>query len=747
MEKHNFVETLSSLKMDQAKEAASSLQTKWSGLDQSKSAVAGSYTDGKSMEINESASFNNPNTSFPLGLLNNILALRNSALNDLPEAKIVLEKYLNALTVKGIDEGLLIESFIAELSHYNWENSARKTLKNLTSVVESNSKEIEVVKAIDGLRRSGGRNLFSDIEKSMITWLKSGNRVFESLTLELKRWTFNPIVKGLLHNVSILESKNSGKFALRTDNTNCEVKSIIAPSLVKESYSVHVIGGRFLKVKGKTISIMEKSEVSKLPGSFLNAVLSLTDSSVRINENGVDLFAGKSRISIVMENNLTRLFINGKEMSMTNPAVALSMELRNSFQDSALTVEKAMNLLKYTNYLAEVDFGRNISSKVYEGVQVNLFKLDNKVFVQRVNPAMKKNELFEANGTQAVNLVKEFVGFDISESMTEYLTGEDKVRSIMYNDRKLIAENLKLVESELAKIDHAINTNPLVSKSEEILNAKEMLVKESNILKSRWNEINVEIERFEKGSRNVSINEHDGYAINTPVKIKRSGYKGVIVGVDGNSKTYTVMQENGTTGEYFFNDVTDSAGEIADIEIDNNEDLGTEVTEGKQEQPNMVKAPGKSAATPKKFVENLDDHELADADVKKTGNAKETKKPVTNPGLSEAPAPKAGAKGAKFIEKEANANLAEAPGGEAKGSGKFINNLKHHNLSLVEGEQKNDNYEKAPEGKKQPKAKKFVEDFEDHQLAEAPGDHKKDGKNFTEDLKRATLAEAPSKKK
>ena len=259
MEKHNFVETLSSLKMDQAKEAASSLQNKWSGLDQTKSAVAGSYTDGKSTEINESASFNNPNTSFPLGLLKNILALRNGALSDLPEAKIVLEKYLNALTVKGIDEGLLIESFIAELTPFNWENSARKTLKNLTSVVESNSKEIEVVKAIDGLRRSGGRNLFSDIEKSMINWLKSGNRVFESLTLELKRWTFNPIVKGLLHNVSILESKNSGKFALRTDNTNCEVKAIVAPSLVKESYSVHVIGGRFLKVSGNQISLYNKA--------------------------------------------------------------------------------------------------------------------------------------------------------------------------------------------------------------------------------------------------------------------------------------------------------------------------------------------------------------------------------------------------------------------------------------------------------------------------------------------------------
>ena len=57
-------------------------------------------------------------------------------------------------------------------------------------------------------------------------------------------------------------------------------------------------------------------------------------------------------------------------------------------------------------------------------------------------------------------------------------------------------------------------------------------------------EINVEIERFTKGVKDVTnstINEEMGYPIDTEVRVKKNGTKGTIIGVDGNSRTYTVI--------------------------------------------------------------------------------------------------------------------------------------------------------------------------------------------------------------
>ena len=367
---------------------------------------------------------------------------------------------------------------------------------------------------------------------------------------------------------------------------------------------------------------------------------------------------------------------------------------------------------------------------------------------------MKRNDLFEGNGTQAVNIVKEFLGFDISESMSDILENEDRALAIMRNDKQAIKNNMSIVESEMAKIAKAIQDNPSLTGSQEIKEAQAMLQKESESLKDKWNQINVEIERFEKYAKKVSsVNESDGYQINTDVKIRRNGEKGKVVGVNGNSKTYTVMFENGRTGEYFFNDVVDISDEIENIElkpvndlgeesIENIEIEGSEANEGLDADMNLAEAPSKSAGGSAKDIDNLGNHNLSEAPNKQAKSAKDPRGVTGNHELASAPEGKSG-KDKKFIDKEGNMNLAEAPGTSAGAAPKFIDNLKNHKLSES---QKNSHVEKAPKGKSE-KPKKFVEDLDDAELAEAPGNHKKNGKKDHEPLNRATLAKAPASKK
>lgn len=756
MDRITFDTNLDQIKMEKAKAAANSLNESWAGTKAFGPGAAGSYVDGLQKEIAQ-ASAQGTKTSkptFSVGVLETAMALNNTSFVELPEAKILVEKYIHHVSIKGVSEAFLIESMISELENFSWEKNAKSSLTNLKKVYEKNRKEIEVAKAIEEINRSGGRDLFSSVVESMRTWLDTENRVSEKLVKDLKKWSFNPTVRSLVEKFTQLEGSN-GKFSINVNSENCEVKSIVAPSLVFENHSVFVTSDRFFKATQKGVSVMERAEASKLPGKFLKAALALSNPAVRINENGLDMFIGKNKLSVVFESDTETkaVSLNGRRIPEDKLGFILSMELRNSFQSSASLVEQATEVVKAANFLSEIDFGKKIVSKIYEGVEANVFKFGQKVYVHRVNPAMKKNELFEGNGTQAVNIVKEFLGFDISESMTDILENEDRVLSIMKNDKEAIKKNLAIVENEIGKIAKAIQLNPSLTESQEIKEAQSMLQKESESLKSKWNQINVEIERFEKYAKKVStVNENEGYQINTDVKVKRNGEKGKVVGVNGNSKTYTVMFENGRTGEYFFNDVLDISDEIQNVELQPVSDLGEEIESVESDSPeanesldadmNLANAPAKNAKGSAKDIENLGNHNLAEAPNKQAKSSKDPKGVIGDHELAKAPAKNA--KGsAKDIDNLGNHELAKAPGKSAGAAPEFIDNLKNHQLSES---QKNAHVEKAPKGKSE-NPKKFVEDLDDAELAEAPGDHKKNGKKDHEPLDRATLAKAPVSKK
>ena len=750
MDRINFDDNLSQIKMEKAKAAAALLNESWGGNGGFTPGAAGSYTDGLQKEIENMSTEHRKavKSSFSVGVLETAMALNNTSFVELAEAKILVDKYINHVSIKGLSEAFLIEAMISELENFAWEKNVKPALANLKKAFESNRKEIEVAKAIEEINGSGGRDLYSSIVETMRNWLASEDRISEKLLVDLKKWAFNPSVRSLVERVSNLQNETGNKFNVKVNSSNCDVKSIIAPSLVTENSSVFVTSNRFFRATEDGVRIMEREEAGRLSGKFLKSVLALSNPNVKINESGLDLYIGKNKLSVVFESetDTKNIFFNGKRVAEDKLGFTLSFELRNGFQGSANAIDHAVQVVEAANYLSEIDFGKKIVSKIYEGVEANVFKFENRVFVHKVNPAMKKNELLEGNGSQAVNAVKEFLGFDLSESMTQILDKEDQILSIMKNDRTEIKKNLAIVESEISKINKALETNPSLQNSDEIKEAQKMLNSESNSLKEKWNQISVEIERFEKGSKKTVVTESEGYGINTDVKINRNGEKGKVIGVNGNSKTYTVMFENGKTGEFFFNDVTDISDEIKNIQlsrVDNFEADTDETNEGLEADMELAEAPAKTTGGSGKFIQNPKNHNLAKAPGGKSGGSVSDIENLADHELAEAPVKTSSStKDPRGVS--GKHNLAEAPGSTSKGSPKFIDDLKDHNLAMVES-QKNLPLVKAPSGKKE-KVKGVVKGKKGH-LAVAPGNHKKNGKKDHEPLNRATLAKAPATKK
>jgi hypothetical protein len=771
MEK-NINPEINRLNMETSKNAADSLR-EWAGLGASKSPVASSFLNGatsqmlKESQIPDVSTTPKNNVVFSFGLVNTVSALKNSSLGDLPAGKILLEKYEHILLGKGVSEAFVFEGFLNDLQSFSWENSVSEALENLNRTFENRRREIEVLKAYESIKNAPGRELFSDATAQMKNWLLAENKSSDTLIHGLKSFGFNPLVRNLVSFLSLYENENSGKFHVGFDNNVCKIDSLYSPITVNESETLFYSSGKFLKMDHES-GVIQECNMDEVPEELANKAEIVNDRDVKIDNNKISLNIGNNKVEIVFTNESKEVYFDGKRINEEDLPLAVSVSTNNLLESSNHKINKAVYVAKNAEDIVDIDFGKKIKSKVYENVEANIFKTEAGIYVQTVNPAMRLNKIYEANATQAINIIKDFIKYDISESLTEFLEGEQAFLSVMKNDKNEIINNIGVLENQLMKLDRAKKDNPLLVNSNELTALEESIHDEITSLQDRWNQINLEISRFESKAKEVpSINEDLGYPIDTEVRIKRNGNRGRVIGVDGSSKTYTILFKEGKTGEYFFSDVEDLEDEIDRYDI-KAPDLDLEYTN--ESNQNFANAPGNRGGSHKDSrIESLSKKHMAQAPDKKTGssskfinNQKGTmaglpksgkSAPLTGRGVKSSSANMAdlpnkgkGGSGKKFIDSLENLDLAKAPSASLKGSAKFIQDLKNMNLATLKESQKNSHVEKAPKGKSE-KSKKFMEDEDDFNFADAQGNSKKNGKRFAENDKVANLASAPRTKK
>jgi hypothetical protein len=506
---NNINPEINRLNMETSKKAADSLR-EWAGLGAQKAPVASTFLTGATAQmLNESqmpdiSAKSKSRTEFTFGLINTVAALKNSSLNELPAGKMFLNKYDHLLVGKGISEAFVFEDFLNDLRSFSWETSVTPVLENLTNTYDSRRREIEVLKTYETMKNAPGRELFSDATDQMKNWLVSENRTTDSLIHGIKRFGFNPMVRNLVSFLSIYENENSGKFNVGFDNNVCEVKNLYSPIYVNENETVFYSSGKFLKIDENQGTI-EECQVEEVPTVLANQANMIEDRDVKIDDNKISLSIGNSKVEIVYTNESKEVYFDGKKIREEDVPVAVSISTNTLLESANNRINKAVYIVNNADEIVDLDFAKKIKSKVYEGVEANIFKTGSKIYVQTVNPAMKLNKIYEANATQAINIVQDFIKYDISESLTEFLEGEKAFLSVMKNDKNEIIKNIEILENELNKLANAKEVNPLLTRSSEFIALEEGLEEELENLKDRWNQINVEISRFEKSAKEMKI--------------------------------------------------------------------------------------------------------------------------------------------------------------------------------------------------------------------------------------------------
>lgn len=651
--------------LDRSKKAAAKLMEAWGGVGGMSSKNSGSYVEGeKPNSQNQDFSFLNESlsdlaTSDPgvsaflkseevnnLGVLESIQAIRNYGIFEHPSVKIICEKYFHLLKSKNIPEFLVAEGFLQEMRNFDWDERILDITESLIEKLTDLKPEIEVSKALYAISNNAGSDFYSPVTESLNKWLVSENKSIPLLTNDISRWQFNPIVRNLLNNLSLLEG-NSSKLNIPIHAGNSSVRRVFSPVLVEGGRTTFSIGSNVFEGSAQGLKRLNRGQVAVLPKNYLSLLESFYAPYVKVDENGLDVFVGKHKFSLIEEGESTSILFNGKSLRFqdkVNLSKAIALEISGSLgMNENKVVYDILNLYENFSSIVELDFAKRIESKVYEGASVNLIKWEDKIFLNRINESMSDNSIFEVNGTQATNMVKDFLKYDISEGLTEFLEGESRIKSIMINDRKKMMENITVLEGQLQKIESQMSLSPLFANSTELQRAQNLLEKELSSLRKKWSAVNAELEKITADPLAFEeIYEDDKFNVGEYVKVLESGNTGKIISIDSTSGSYTVLMDNGRTGEFKIDEIENLDDALSRAGDENEADAETQ-EELKEASQQLATAPGKSAQVKKDAVPRNTMRKNTEAAPRGKDNDKS---------------------GQKDVENLKDANLEEAPGGK-----------------------------------------------------------------------------------
>lgn len=610
--------------LNRSKNAAARLMESWGGLGSGMSKNSGSYVEGEKPQaqkvdyssLNESlsnlatqdnrvAAFLKSQEVQNLGVFEALNTIRNSGIFEHPSVKIICEKYLHLLKTKNVPEFLVAEGFLQDMRNFDWDDRIQEITESLSERLEDLKPEIEVSKALYAISNNAGSDFYSPVTESLNNWLVSENKSISLLSKEISRWQFNPIVRNLLNNLSLLEN-NSSKLNIPIHTGNSSVRRVYSPVLVEGGKTIFTIGSNVFEGSSQGLKRLNRGQVAVLPKNFLSLLESFYAPYVKVDEKGLNVFVGKHKFSLLEEGDKTSILCNGNRLNFEDKiklSKAIGLEISGSLGvNENKVVFDIINLYENFSSIVELDFAKRIESKIYEGASVNLIKWENRIFLNRINESMSDNSVFEVNGTQATNMVREFLKYDISEGLTEFLEGESKIKSIMLNDRKRLMENITILEGQLNKVESQMRLSPLFANSAELQRAQNLLEKELGSLRKKWSAVNTELEKIESEPLSFEeVYEDDKFNVGEYVKVVESGNTGKIISIDSTSGSYTVLMDNGRTGEFKIDEIVNLDDALSMAGDENQADAETQ-EELKEASQQLATAPGKSTKEKKDAI-------------------------------------------------------------------------------------------------------------------------------------------------
>jgi len=287
---------------------------------------------------------------------------------------------------------------------------------------------------------------------------------------------------------------------------NGKVVSVLSPVLESEEGLTFRLHGKNYTFDGKDIT-----EANVTDPRFFDV------------SEGLDMFSRNGNILSLhgengksLEYNITEGTLTMGKVDMTNYSIIELKEsllatnfsgYRNQWQN-----DKICKFFESIDLLAEMDNFTTIQNQEYLDVFLTMIGVTEGIYINKVNPGMKLNEMIKIDtATETVEVVKEFINFDVSPILSERLIAEDNEKAIEENKRKDLTDAISFLEEKKSEVEAAIKK---LGETEELTEALNLIEEE---LKGKEKEL-ADSYISEKKTKDDYLN--DGYV---EASVKKSG--------------------------------------------------------------------------------------------------------------------------------------------------------------------------------------------------------------------------------
>jgi hypothetical protein len=444
----------------------------------------------------------------------------------------------------GSPEFMLIDATLECLKTFVWDAVVEGVYKELKNKREDLSESIDIAISISNMKSNKGSFFFDNvIPKLEEHFLNPTDSSRTSILEELRKLSFYPAAKNLSESLSKIQRKATGSVQVIAENSKCTVSSIYSPVLLENGGENFFVKGNFYCKKDGAIKKINEEESKSLPEKFRDICRIISSPSVFVKEGKISFYLKRDKVEILENESKVEVRFNGKPV--TSNELAKNMVSAGLFRlEESKIAYDVQSLAESFGNIYDIDFGKIIESNVYPGSYAILMKDGDKIYLNKVNESMKSNEFFSGlNATQARNQILEFIGFDIKESMDEYLAKDEVHLKELREQQIEIVKSISIVEANLLKVNSAME-NEMMASTPEVQELRSTLEREMASLKSTHRSIAEKIKAFEnKTSSDI------GFEVGEEVKLTESGDIATVSSINSSRNTLIVVTSNGRTVE------------------------------------------------------------------------------------------------------------------------------------------------------------------------------------------------------
>jgi hypothetical protein len=234
---------------------------------------------------------------------------------------------------------------------------------------------------------------------------------------------------------------------------------------------------------------MDQGEISKIdPRQIGAAYLTMiaVEENARFSENKMTFYKGNHIYEIQLNESGRNFFVDGRELLFSEKAQLKNLLVSTCHFD--LNEMSKTDLLvaayEHADKFVELDFVNSIEHRHKKGLTANIMRIGENIYINKINKAMAMNEFFKAeNATKAIEIVKEFINYDITLLVEDLLSEEIKNKRVVESMKNDLFDRINFLKEQKNELSKQDTKNEFISEANKLITEEiEKFQKELNTI-------------------------------------------------------------------------------------------------------------------------------------------------------------------------------------------------------------------------------------------------------------------------